>query len=253
MTGLYLHYFLAGEDKSEFVFKDVLPGKYQLEVIQDNWCWEKEAIEVDVSSKDVNNIEFVQKGYQLDLTLSHPAEIEWGLEGSNVPREKKSLEKGSHELCLTKPGVYSIKPISCFKFEKETYKFDTAQPKRLDMNAVAFGLKGAIYASEKNDDITIKAIEGDKQTGMLTWIWTVFRELTFIVLAVTARYVGEDNKDPKYKYKYEYVHYAKANQQVEFRLTSGGLFFYPQTVSAQVAQTQECFQSLTKVIARAGL
>jgi hypothetical protein len=226
---------IAGEDKSEFVFKDVLPGKYQLEVIQDNWCWEKEVIEVDVSSKDVNNIEFLQKGYQLDLTLSHPAEIEWGLEGSNVPREKKSLEKGSHELCLTKPGVYSVKPISCFKFEKETYKFDTAQPKRLDMNAVAFGLKGAIYASEKNDDITIKAIEGDKQT------------------AVTARYVGEDNKGPKYKYKYEYVHFAKANQQVEFRLTSGGLFFYPQTVSAQVAQTQECFQSLTKVIARAGL
>ena len=70
---------------------------------------------------------------------------------------------------------------------------------------------------------------------------------------MTARYAGEDSKDPKYKYKYEYVHHAKANQQVEFRLTSGGLFFYPQTVSAQVAQTQECYQLLPKVIARVGL
>jgi hypothetical protein len=34
-----------------FVFKDVLPGKYEVTIHQQNWCWDKESQIVEVNTK----------------------------------------------------------------------------------------------------------------------------------------------------------------------------------------------------------
>lgn len=38
---------------------------------EDNWCWEQSFIDVDVGAEDVKGIEFVQKGYWLNVIASH--------------------------------------------------------------------------------------------------------------------------------------------------------------------------------------
>ncbi|KAF2309701.1 hypothetical protein GH714_004655 [Hevea brasiliensis] len=60
------------EQSDEFLFPNVLPGKYRLEVkhgspeamhSEDNWCWEQGFIDVDVGAEDVKGIVFIQKAH----------------------------------------------------------------------------------------------------------------------------------------------------------------------------------------------
>lgn len=37
----------------------------------DNWCWEQSFIDVDVGAEDVQGIQFVQKGYMVNIISSH--------------------------------------------------------------------------------------------------------------------------------------------------------------------------------------
>ncbi|KAL6219579.1 hypothetical protein ACLB2K_007338 [Fragaria x ananassa] len=56
------------DESSEFLFHDVVPGKYRVDVKrnsqesvngEDNWCWKQSSIDVDVGVDDVKGIEFV--------------------------------------------------------------------------------------------------------------------------------------------------------------------------------------------------
>lgn len=41
----------------------------------DNWCWEQSFIDVDVGVEDVQGIEFVQKGYIVNIFSSHDVDV----------------------------------------------------------------------------------------------------------------------------------------------------------------------------------
>lgn len=38
---------------------------------KDDWCWEQSSIEVDVGIEDVHGIEFIQKGYWVNVISTH--------------------------------------------------------------------------------------------------------------------------------------------------------------------------------------
>lgn len=38
---------------------------------KDDWCWERNSIEVDVGIEDVHGIEFIQKGYWVNVISTH--------------------------------------------------------------------------------------------------------------------------------------------------------------------------------------
>jgi hypothetical protein len=58
-------------------------------------------------------------------------------------------------------GVYTLKPESCFKFEKEEYKYDTAAASTVDLKVTHYLLKGLIdvtldtAASQPNIQVAI--------------------------------------------------------------------------------------------------
>ncbi|XP_058729079.1 uncharacterized protein LOC131601310 isoform X2 [Vicia villosa] len=67
-------------ESSELLFSDVIPGKYRLEVKhsspesvakEDNWCWEKSFIDVNIGAEDLEGIVFVQKGYWVNVIFTH--------------------------------------------------------------------------------------------------------------------------------------------------------------------------------------
>jgi len=38
---------------------------------EDSWCWERSSIDVNVGTEDIKGIEFVQKGYWINIISTH--------------------------------------------------------------------------------------------------------------------------------------------------------------------------------------
>lgn len=102
-TGLALHPADAsGEVADYFVFKSILPGKYEVSIKMDSWCWEQSMFNVEVKSSDVTNIEFVQTGYRMTVRSSHAIDLLYSQPGDEPQRV--SLPAGDKTFCLPKPG-----------------------------------------------------------------------------------------------------------------------------------------------------
>jgi len=46
-------------DKGQFKFDKILPGKYLLKVQMDEFCWKQERYDIDLQDEDIKNIEFI--------------------------------------------------------------------------------------------------------------------------------------------------------------------------------------------------
>lgn len=58
--------------------------------MEDNWCWEQSFIGVDVGTNDVKGVEFVQKGYWLNVISTHDVDAYMTQQdGSHVPLKVK--------------------------------------------------------------------------------------------------------------------------------------------------------------------
>jgi hypothetical protein len=55
----------------------------------------------------------------------------------------------------SKPGVYTLTPASCYKFERDTYKYDTANPRLLDLQATHYLLNASVLTAEPASNITL--------------------------------------------------------------------------------------------------
>lgn len=51
---------------------------------EDNWCWEKNSIEVDVGAQDVKGVTFVQKGYWVNVISTHDVDSYFTRPGSHT-------------------------------------------------------------------------------------------------------------------------------------------------------------------------
>ncbi|PNI10811.1 hypothetical protein CK820_G0056749, partial [Pan troglodytes] len=54
-----------------FTFDNVLPGKYKISIMHEDWCWKNKSLEVEVLEDEVSAVEFRQTGYMLRCSLSH--------------------------------------------------------------------------------------------------------------------------------------------------------------------------------------
>lgn len=58
---------------------------------EDNWCWEQSFIDLDVGANDVKGVEFVQKGYWVNVISTHDVDDAYMTQqdGSHVPLKIK--------------------------------------------------------------------------------------------------------------------------------------------------------------------
>lgn len=123
---------------NQFFLRDVLPGNYRVAVNMPNdvWCWEVQFKDLNIN-KDITNIEFVQTGYSLPVTADHDVELHVAHSKDKKKGEiTHKLNAGiPTKLCVLSPGSYTLTPKSCFKFGQETFSFDTAVPKAVDLKA----------------------------------------------------------------------------------------------------------------------
>ncbi|KAF9688176.1 hypothetical protein SADUNF_Sadunf02G0169900 [Salix dunnii] len=140
------------DESDEFLFQNVAPGKYRLEVKhgsskavhnEDNWCWEQSFIDVDAGAEDVAGISFVQKGYWINFISTHDVDASM-IKPDGSPIDLK-IKKGSQNICTESPGVHELHLVnSCIFFGSSPIKFDTSNPLPINLKGEKYLLKGQI-------------------------------------------------------------------------------------------------------------
>ncbi|EOX95297.1 Carbohydrate-binding-like fold [Theobroma cacao] len=148
------------DQSSQFLFPDVLPGKYRLEIKHsspeavskaDNWCWEQSFIDVVVGAEDVKGIEFVQKGYWVNVISTHDVDaLMTQQDGSPVDL---NIKKSSQYICVESPGVHELHFVnSCIFFGSSSMKIDTSNPLPIYLKGEKYLLGGQINVNSSSSD-----------------------------------------------------------------------------------------------------
>jgi len=228
----------------------------------DGWCWEEGSMVLQVGHNAVSDIEFVQSGYILHTSLSHDLSLNILLasshdkEGSFQYDKTFALSKGNNDFCLVEPGLYSLTPKSCFRFEQDTYSYDTNKPGLLKLTASEVLVTGEVAVGPAVDfetlstvPVAIRFVSGYNQAP-------VHRDATF---SHTDNRQTDDASAAIPVRVYTYSFWAHPGTRVEVVTVSdkaddvllSSLLFYPDIVTALVQDV--CPTSVPPFAARPGL
>uniref|UniRef100_A0A8D0GN98 Prealbumin-like fold domain-containing protein n=1 Tax=Sphenodon punctatus TaxID=8508 RepID=A0A8D0GN98_SPHPU len=261
----------AETDSVVFTFENMLPGKYKMSIMHEDWCWKNKSLELEVLEDDVSGIEFRQTGYMLRCSLSHAITLEFYQDG-NGPENVGiyNLSKGVNRFCLSKPGVYEITPRSCHRFEHEYYTYDTSSPSILTLTAIRHHVLGTITTDKLMDVmVTIKSsIDSEPALvlGPLKSLQELRREQQ--LAEIEARRQEREKKGPeeegttppvqemveelKGPFSYEFSYWARSGEKITVTPSSKELLFYPPSVETTVSG-ESCPGKLIEIHGKAGL
>ncbi|KAL7979165.1 hypothetical protein Chor_015189 [Crotalus horridus] len=214
-----------------FTFENVLPGKYKMSIIQEDWCWKNKSLEIEVVEED----EFYQDGN--------------GPENVGV----YNLSKGVNRFCLSKPGVYEVTPRSCHRFEHEYYTYDTSAPSILTLTAIRHHVLGTITTDKLMDVmVTIRSSidsEPDLVLGPLKSQQELRQEQQRA--EIEARRQEREKKGPDEEgskppvqevveelvgpFHYDFSYWARSGEKITVTPSSKELLFYPPSIEAVVS------------------
>ncbi|NXP31979.1 NOMO1 protein, partial [Leiothrix lutea] len=263
---------LAGaRDSVPFTFEGVLPGKYKVSIVHEDWCWKNKSLELEVLEEDVSGVEFRQTGYMLRCSLSHAITLEFYQDG-NGPENVGvyNLSKGVNRFCLSKPGVYEVTPRSCHQFEHDYYTYDTSSPSILTLTAVRHHVLGTIVTDKLMDvTVTIKSsIDSEPALvlGPLKCVQELRREQQLAEIESrrqerekkaqeeegTKPPVQEMVEELQGPFLYEFSYWARSGEKITVTPSSKELLFYPPYVEA-VVSGESCPGKLIEIHGKAGL
>uniref|UniRef100_A0A8C5RNA9 Nodal modulator 1 n=1 Tax=Laticauda laticaudata TaxID=8630 RepID=A0A8C5RNA9_LATLA len=254
-----------------FTFENVLPGKYKMSIIQEDWCWKNKSLEIEVVEEDVSGIEFRQTGYMLRCSLSHAITLEFYQDG-NGPENVGvyNLSKGVNRFCLSKPGVYEVTPRSCHRFEHEYYTYDTSAPSILTLTAIRHHVLGTITTDKLMDVmVTIRSSidsEPDLVLGPLKSQQELRQEQQRA--EIEARRQEREKKGPDEEgskppvqevveellgpFHYDFSYWARSGEKITVTPSSKELLFYPPSIET-VVSGESCPGKLIEIYGKAGL
>uniref|UniRef100_A0A4W4F4M3 Prealbumin-like fold domain-containing protein n=1 Tax=Electrophorus electricus TaxID=8005 RepID=A0A4W4F4M3_ELEEL len=248
-------------DTLNFSFMNVLPGKYKVSIMLDEWCWRQKSVELEVLDSDVVDVEFRQTGYMLRCSLSHAITLEFFQDGSKPENVGVyNLSKGVNRFCLSKPGVYKVTPRSCHQFEQDYYTYNTSAPSILTLTAVRHHLTGLITTDKMLDvTITIKSsIESEPALvlGPLRSVEEQRREQQLLEIAARRKSREEEQEEGRVEelrkpFHYEFSYWARAGEKVTVTPSSKELLFYPPEAEATITG-ESCPGRMVEIVGRAG-
>ncbi|KAG2260924.1 hypothetical protein Bca52824_080218 [Brassica carinata] len=149
------------DESSQFHFSDILPGKYRVEVKsispeaiseEDTWCWDRSSIDVNVGTEDIKGIEFVQKGYWINIVSTHEVDAKI-VHPTGSPTNLK-IKKGSQKICVESPGAHELHlSDSCISFASNSIKIDVSNPQPIHLRAEKYLIKGLINMESSSTEI----------------------------------------------------------------------------------------------------
>ncbi|XP_069503150.1 BOS complex subunit NOMO1-like [Ambystoma mexicanum] len=262
---------LSGKSNSAaFMFENVLPGKYKISIIHEDWCWKNKSLEQEVLEDDVSGIELRQTGYMLRCSLSHAITLEFYQDG-NGPENVGvyNLSKGINRFCLSKPGVYKVTPRSCHRFEHEYYTYDTSSPSILTLTAIRHHVLGTIITDKLLDVmVTIKSSVDSEPAlvlGPLKSLQEIRREQQLAEIETRRQEREKKGQEETMKppvqemvdelqgpFSYEFFYWARSGEKITVTPSSKELLFYPPSLEATVSG-DSCPGRLIEIHGKAGV
>ncbi|KAG6575758.1 Nodal modulator 1, partial [Cucurbita argyrosperma subsp. sororia] len=243
-------------DKSnEFQFQGVIPGKYRIEAShsstqgvlgKDDWCWEHNSIEVDVGIEDVHGIEFIQKGYWVNVISTH--DVDAYISQMNGSPMNLKIKKGSQHICVESPGVHEVQfSNSCIFFGSSSTKIDTLNLEPIYLRGEKYLLKGQINV----DPVSLGAYELPESI-LLNIVGSGGS-----VIDNTEAKLTSDVKDQLNSALYEYSVWASFGEEITFvpvdtRNQEKTILFYPRQHHVLV-KNDGCQDSIPTFFGRLGL
>ncbi|XP_041018341.1 nodal modulator 1 [Juglans microcarpa x Juglans regia] len=245
------------ENSSEFLFSDVIPGNYRIEVRhnspesevrEDNWCWEQSFIDLDVGAEDVKGVVFVQKGYWVNVVSTH--DVDAYMTQADGLSVNMKIKKGSQHICVESPGLHELHFVdSCIFFGSSSMKIDTSNPLPIFLRGEKYLLKGLISVEsstvngvyEVPESITVDILNSEGS----------------VVDGTTAKVSSNDN-DQTSNAMYEYSVWANPGDKLTFvprdprNNGEKKILFYPRKRHVSVT-SDGCQASVPPFSARLGL
>lgn len=245
------------DQSNKFFFPSVLPGKYRLEVKrhseqsiseEDKWCWEQSFIDVDVRTEDVEGVNFVQKGYWVNVVSTH--DVDAYLDMSDSSRLNIKIKKGPQHICVESPGVHELHFVnSCIFFGSSSVKVDTSNPLPIHLKGEKYLLQGQIHVESS----TLNGADHLPESLHVD----ILNNEGKVIDGTTAEIIANGN-DQSSAAVYEYSLWANPGEKLSFvprDLRSDGekkILFYPRQNHVSVAQ-DGCQPSIPPFSGRMGL
>ncbi|KAH8394787.1 hypothetical protein KR222_006026 [Zaprionus bogoriensis] len=230
----------ARAHRGKYVFKDVLPGPYELTIPQGNLCYESTRVFLNVASAEENAPPFIHKGYEVSIISSHRALMRYthftGPSEPKAPVESLKILSGVNTFCVSKYGSYDFKLEGCHIYDDTLpSKFITPEPDQLQtliINAIAHKTGVRVLSTEPTADSLKLAVETEAAGKQI----------------ITP--VAESHKvDGKYAYRYET--YLKPEEILYITPISDVLLFTP--LHQQVVGSSDCVDIAFNFVATRGL
>ncbi|KAA0046704.1 nodal modulator 3 [Cucumis melo var. makuwa] len=243
------------DESNVFQIQDVIPGKYRIEashssiqggVDKDDWCWERNSIEVDVGIDDVHGIEFIQKGYWVNVISTHDVDVY--ISQMNGPPMNLKIKKGSQYICVESPGVHEIQfSNSCISFGSSSTKIDTLNLEPIYLRGEKYLLKGKINV----DPVSLGVYELPESI-----LLNIVGAGGNVVANTEAKLTSDANNQPN-SALYEYSVWASSGEELTFvpldtRNQERKILFYPRQHHVLV-KNDGCQDSIPTFFGRLGL
>ncbi|EDW47202.1 nodal modulator 3 [Drosophila sechellia] len=230
----------ARAHRGKYVFKDMLPGPYELTIPQGNLCYESTRVFLNVASAEEDAPPFVHKGYEVSIISSHRALMKYthvtGPSEPKAPAESLKIASGVNTFCVNKYGSYDFKLEGCHTYDESLpSKFITPEPDQLQtliINAVAHKTGVRVLSTEPTAD-SIKLLLESESLGQ----------------EVIAPVAESHKVDGKFAYRYDT--YLKPEQVLRITPVSDVLLFAPQ--QHEIVGSSDCVDIAFNFVATRGL
>uniref|UniRef100_A0A8C2Y474 Prealbumin-like fold domain-containing protein n=1 Tax=Capra hircus TaxID=9925 RepID=A0A8C2Y474_CAPHI len=237
---------LSGKVNSmTFMFDNVLPGKYKISILHEDWCWKNKSLEVEVLEDDVSAVEFRQTGYMLRCSLSHAITLVSGLLRICCPL-KMTFD-------FLAAGVYKVTPRSCHRFEQAFYTYDTSSPSILTLTAIRHHVLGTITTDKMMDVTSPSSIPA--RPALSSFHAALERERSGGEASSEGRTkppVQEMVDELQGPFSYDFSYWARSGEKITVTPSSKELLFYPPSMEATVSG-ESCPGKLIEIQGKAGL
>lgn len=211
-----------------FEFTQLLPGKYQVSVVQDDWCWKSKSLDVEIDDRELTGLSFEQIGFFLPVSSSHDVEVSYSID--RQPSEKLTIKAGTSKHCLPQAGRYVFTPQSCHVFESASVEWSTDKPSAVHFKSVRHRMGVVVKADHEIKDLRVSATSSGKTDDLP-------------LSRVDRRTDGQ--------YEHKFVFDAATGETLQIVASADALLFFPSTLSLTVGK--ECDERAGTILAQKGL
>ncbi|KRX63558.1 Nodal modulator 1, partial [Trichinella sp. T9] len=208
-----------------FEFFDMLPGKYNVKLEAEQFCWAVDKIPndqkviwrrengrrlVNIDSQDVENITFYQIGYTIKLKSNYNAKLKIvSIENANIFASFDIAETLS-TFCVSKSGSYKLHAESCHIFNEDALIYNTGQIVTLHLEAVKHGVDFKIITPKPDVDFTVNIKSN------------LFNDPSVVLLSsAVEQYPVKDGHEYRFRY------FAETNEKIHIQPASNSFLFTP--------------------------